>query len=224
LYLNKIGMIAANTSRTRYYLRELIKHNLKPNYVLVLLNDNEKDLPGQIGSETVSEIVDLLKEENFFFEVSPNGNINSKQIKDLLLTREESTFIYSGFGGEIIKDYILNSGKEFLHIHGGYLPDYKGSTTNYFSLIEENSMGASSIFLTKDIDCGPILKRKKFPAPKDRTKIDHIYDSKVRAKVLIETLQNYVKKGKFDFEFNTNIEGETFYIIHPVLKHLAILG
>ena len=48
----------------------------------------------------------------------------------------------------LLKEKILDTGKKFLHIHGGYLPDYKGSTTNYYSLINENTIGASAIFLT----------------------------------------------------------------------------
>ena len=91
-------------------------------------------------------------------------------------------------------------------------------------MIDEGTIGASSIFLTKEIDCGPVLLRKKFSAPKDRTKIDHIYDSEARSTVLIETLKSYVKSGSWEFELENNQGGETFYIIHPVLKHLAILG
>ena len=124
----------------------------------------------------------------------------------------------------LLKESILDTGKRFLHIHGGYLPDYKGSTTNYYSLIDENAIGASAIFLTKEIDCGPILLRKKFSAPVDRTLIDHNSDSEARAKVLIECLKNYVNSGDWEYELENNHGGETFYIIHPVLKHLAILG
>ena len=52
---------------------------------------------------------------------------------------------------EFVTDRLLDSlniEKKFLHVHGGYLPDYKGSTTNYYSLINENTIGASAIFLT----------------------------------------------------------------------------
>ena len=91
-------------------------------------------------------------------------------------------------------------------------------------MIDENAIGASAIFLTKEIDCGPILLRKKFSAPVDRTLIDHNSDSEARAKVLIECLKNYVNSGDWEYELENNHGGETFYIIHPVLKHLAILG
>ena len=224
MILDKIGMIAADTSRTLLYLKELIKYELKPNYVLLLLNNEQNSLPGKNNSQSLEQIKKILESAAVSFDVSLNSNINSQEVFDTLSLRDESTFIYSGFGGILLKCHILSLGKAFLHVHGGYLPKYKGSTTNYFSLIEENMMGASSIFLTKDIDCGPVLIRRRFSAPTDRTEIDHLHDSKVRAEVLIETLQKYIKNGSFDFELESNVGGETYYIIHPVLKHLAILS
>ncbi len=217
-------MIAADTSRSLIYFEELIKYKLIPNYVLLMLNDEQNPLPGKKNRKSLDQIKKILVSADVSFDVSFNSDINSQEIVDTLSSRHESTFIYSGFGGVLVKSNILSLGKEFLHIHGGYLPDYKGSTTNYFSLIEENMMGASSIFLTKEIDCGPVLIRRKYSAPVDRSEIDHTHDSKLRAKVLIETLQKYIKKGSFDFELESNVGGDTYYIIHPVLKHLAIMS
>ena len=216
-------MVAADTTRTKYYLRELIRNKFFPTYVLLLLNYNEKLLPGQDSGESERELVELLKNAGIEYEISPNSDINSNEVLTIISNRVEPVFIFSGFGGVLLGDDILSIGKKFLHIHGGYLPDYKGSTTNYYSLINENTIGASSMFLTKEIDCGPVLLRKKFSPPKNRTEIDHIYDSEARAKVLIETLEYYVESGSFNFELENNKGGETFYIIHPVLKHLSIL-
>lgn len=216
-------MVAADTTRTKYYLRELIRNKFFPTYVLLLLNYDEKLLPGQDSGESERELVELLKNAGIEYEISPNSDINSNEVLTIISNRVEPVFIFSGFGGVLLGDDILSSGKKFLHIHGGYLPDYKGSTTNYYSLINENTIGASSMFLTKEIDCGPVLLRKKFSPPENRTEIDHIYDSEARAKVLIETLEYYVESGSFNFELENNKGGETFYIIHPVLKHLSIL-
>ena len=217
-------MVAADTTRTQYYIKKLIKHKLLPNYILLLLNNDKDLLPGQSDSKTDNELVMLLKKANIQYDIAPNNDINSSEVVGMISNRPEPVFIFSGFGGVLLHNNILEVGKKFLHVHGGYLPKYKGSTTNYYSLIDENTIGASSIFLTKEIDCGPVLLRKKFSAPKDRAEIDHIYDSEARSKVLIETLKQYVKSGGWDFELESGKGGETFYIIHPVLKHLAILG
>lgn len=244
--LPDIGIILADTSRSRAYLRALGRNNLLPNFALILEDDSSHILPGQVDqSQTVSfqdAIPDLdecwseLNLDHTFsikneldqlcipYEISTSKDINNSCVVEILRPREESVFIYSGYGGALLRKDILSLGKNFLHVHGGYLPDYKGSTTNYYSLIVENTLGASSIFLSEEIDSGPILMRQKFPAPTDRQEIDHIYDSAARAKILIETLKRYIAKGEWEFDLPDNLGGETYYIIHPVLKHIAILG
>ena len=246
MHLSNIGMIAGDTSRSRAYLQALVKNNILPNFVLVLKNSTDMSLPGQLDkshssreSEPVVEAADCWSEANFdstqpikiildkfniSYEVSTCKDINDPSVVEVLRRRVETVFIYSGFGGALLRNDILSIGKQFLHVHGGYLPDYKGSTTNYYSLIVENALGASAIFLSAEIDCGPILLRKKFPAPGNRQAIDHVYDSAARAKVLVETLQKYSKCGNWEFELPVNTGGETYYIIHPVLKHIAIMG
>lgn len=224
MQLKDIGMIAADTSRTYIYLKALIENDILPNHVIVLVNDESRLKPGQANSSSKEKLIETLKESRIPFSVSNYSNINSKEFISLIKHRQEDVFIYSGFGGVLLRSEVLNAGKLFLHVHGGFLPDYKGSTTNYYSILNENTVGASSIFLTKDIDCGPVIQRKKFPIPADKSTIDHIYDSEVRSQVLIDTLKNYILKGKFEFELEDNSGGETFYIIHPVLKHISILG
>lgn len=244
--LNDIAMVAADTSRSRAYLQSLVENDLLPNFVLVLDEVSDKILPGQLENsqsafagkhnpeieECWSEIsLDLTKpiralldESGIPYDISVSGNINDASVVVALSRRKESVFIYSGFGGQLLRKDILNTGKLFLHVHGGYLPEFKGSTANYYSLIIEGTLGASAFFLNENIDSGPILLRRKFRPPMDLQNIDHIYDSAARAKVLVESLKNYLKCGGWEVETTDNSGGETYYIIHPVLKHIAILG
>ena len=218
-----MAMVAADTTRTKIYLKSLIENRLMPSYLLLLLNNGDKLLPGQSNSASAEELIRLLNESGIKYEISSNSDINSHEVLMKISNRPESVFIFSGFGGVILNDDMLDTGKRFLHVHGGYLPDYKGSTTNYYSLMNENLMGASSLFLNKEIDCGAVLLRRKIPPPEDRSEIDHIYDSEIRSKVLIETIKSYVEFGLFKFQLKNNIGGETFYIVHPVIKHLAMM-
>lgn len=246
MLLTDIGMIAGDTSRSRAYLQALARNELLPNYVLVLENASAKPLPGQLdksqfhhASERVDDVEEcwseahfdsnrsikiLLDEFDIPYQVSASKDINDPSVVEAIRLRSESVFIYSGFGGVLLREDVLSIGKHFLHVHGGYLPDYKGSTTNYYSLLVEKTLGASAIFLSAEIDSGPILLRQKFPPPANRQAIDHIYDSGARAKVLVETLRNYLKCGGWEYELPANTGGETYYIIHPVLKHIAILA
>lgn len=231
--LNDIGMIAADTSRSRVYIQSLINAELYPSYVLILKNNSNTNLPGQINKIEYAKgnyqinlstpIKTSLRSKYIDFEEVDTHDIHAPDIIEKIRNRNESFFIYSGYGGVILKKKLFSTGKNFLHVHGGYLPNYKGSTTNYYSLIRENKIGASSIFLNEKIDSGPLLHRKYFPPPSDRTKIDHFDDSIVRAKVLIETLVKYKELNKFEY-YNNVGEGEMYYIIHPLLKHIAILS
>lgn len=245
MHLTDIGMVAGDTSRSRAYLQALARNEMLPNYVLILEHPSDMPLPGQLDkfqsnreSERVVDVDECWSEAHFDssqpikvlldeigipYEIATSRDINDSLVVEVIRRRTEPVFIYSGFGGSLLRKAVLSIGKRFLHVHGGYLPDYKGSTTNYYSLIVENALGASAIFLSDEIDCGPVLLRRKFPPPANRTAIDHIYDSGARAKVLIEVLKSYLKNGGWEFELADNTGGETYYIIHPVLKHIAIL-
>lgn len=234
-------MVAADTSRSRAYVQALERAALLPCFVLMLENKASTLLPGQIGSSaSATAWVDrawddvrfdpglpvkaVLERSGIPHELAPAGDINDPGVIQAVARRAEPVFIYSGFGGVLLRSGILGAGKRFLHAHGGYLPDYKGSTTNYFSMLAEDVFGASSLFLGAEIDSGPVLIRRKFDPPRDPRQIDHLYDSAARARVLMETLRRHVETGSWQFELPENSGGETYYIIHPLLKHVAILG
>lgn len=241
-------MIAADTSRSKIYLQALIKFKLYPHYVLLLKNLSKVVLPGQnsvaddshnikIKLENDKNWLDwffdqdtslefLLAENNIPYCVIDVTDINDKAIINNLEKRQESVFIYSGYGGSILKKEILKM-KIFLHIHGGYLPKYRGSTTNYYSLLEDEKFSATAIFLNDEIDGGNILMRKFFELPKYPELIDHYYDSAARARVLISVLTDYVNTQEWNFEEIADEENKdlnVYYVIHPVIKHIAILG
>lgn len=239
--LADVGMIAADTTRSRAYLRAMVCHDLRPAFVLVLDNAGGSLLPGQgnpdlesHGADTgewseadfdpASDLQSLLCAADIPYALAPSKDMNNPEVLGIIADRPESVFVYSGFGGVLLQKNALSIGKRFLHVHGGYLPDFKGSTTNYYSLLVENTMGASAIFLTEEIDSGPVLHRRKFTPPENRQEIDHIYDSAARAKVLVEVLAKYAETGVWTFELENNHGGETYYVIHPLLKHLAILA
>ena len=113
----------------------------------------------------------------------------------------------------------------FIHAHAGWLPEYRGSTTIYYSLIDRNDCAVSVIELKPKIDTGDILARKRYSAPIPGIDIDYIYDNQIRADLLSETLRSYWENKEFDMIISQNEEkSTTYYVIHPLLKHLAILS
>ncbi|WP_222836391.1 formyltransferase family protein [Jannaschia donghaensis] len=150
-------------------------------------------------------------------------DINDPAVVDALSSAPGGVALYSGFGGQILRDNVLNVGKRILHVHGGYLPTFRGSTTNYYSLLAEGTLGASAIFMTAEIDAGPILMRRKFSAPPDKTCMDHLHDSAARAVVLLDTLSAWIETGEWPVVHPGPDEvARTYYVIHPALKHVAI--
>jgi len=234
------SMIAADTSRTRAYLTELKRKDLLPKSILFLIKKNSNYVPGKV-SESSSQKKTAEKEwpeSNFSLDFNllefANENsikytvVNSTNINDDIViqkTKEISNnlILYSGYGGGILRENILKTQKYFLHIHGGYLPFFKGSTTNYYSILEKNYVGASAIILSKNIDCGPVIYREKFKVPNNKNEIDHCLDSAFRSRVLIKSLRIIESKG-LQNTLNFYSGGSTYFIIHPVLKHIAIMS
>ena len=69
-----------------------------------------------------------------------NDEINVQKINFL----SQNLIIYSIWWSNQ-RESILSTSKKFLHIHG-YLPRYKGSTTNFYSIIEKNIFGQLRFF------------------------------------------------------------------------------
>jgi methionyl-tRNA formyltransferase len=133
--------------------------------------------------------------------------------------------IFSGYGGQLVKPALLELDIPLLHVHSGWLPDYRGSTTLYYSLLSERRCAASAILLDAHIDTGPVVARKHYPAPPAGTDIDRRYDPAIRADLLREVLARYHSDGRLPLESQQRSdEGSTFYVVHPVLKHLALLS
>lgn len=236
----EFGLIAADTSRTRAYLAAMWRHAVMPSWILLLESNASDPIPGQAGANFPKNINDkawpeadfdpsapirlLLDRYGCRYTVSGSSDINHPTVIALIAQAETELLVYSGYGGVILREPVLATGKRFLHVHGGYLPNFKGSTTQYYSLLAEGSIGASSIFMTTEIDGGPVIRRQRFAPPAIRIDIDHVYDSAARARVLIDTLKAWRISREWTFELLANSFGKTHYIIHPVLKHIAILG
>lgn len=244
MIINKIGFVLSDTSRSRAYIQLLINENLIPSNFIVLdpgLKDEKILLgkPKKIKKELLdisylgiekkisfnpnTSIFETMQKFKINFKLIKSKSINEKEVIEFIKKTKQKYFIYSGFGGIILKDEILGIGKKFIHIHGGFLPKYRGSTCNYYSILNENKIGAASIIMKKKIDEGPIICSRKFKAPKMKHKIDHLYDPLTRAYVLIETIKKFVENNNLNEEKNVVELGTTYYIIHPLLKHFSIL-
>jgi methionyl-tRNA formyltransferase len=151
------------------------------------------------------------------------GTINDPAVTDWLAASGARFAVYSGFGGELVKAPVLRAGPRLLHMHSGWLPDYRGSTTIYYSFLRERSCGVSALLLDEQIDTGPILRRKRYPAPPAGVDVDYVYDSAIRGDLLADLVEDWARDGSFGDPVEQEPgAGRTYYIIHPVLKHVAL--
>ena len=56
--------------------------------------------------------------------------------------------------------------------------------------------------------------------------MDHFYDSAARSRVLVSSLKQVIDgwPDEINCEEQDSKKGKTYYVIHPVLKHLAIMN
>lgn len=238
-----IAMLAAPSSRSRIYLDVLERRGLFPETV-ILLEDPERETaeqrrreaeeaesgsdepvlpedPDLNVSRTVRQRVeDVGVSSRLLRTLDPNDDEVVEAVADL----EHELLVYSGPGGVILDGELLRAGPEFLHVHAGRLPDYRGSTTVYYSLLEEGRCGATAFIMNEEIDEGPIVGQASYPRPEDPETLDLYYDPWIRARLLADVLSQYRKEGTLPERPQRPDEGETYFVIHPVLKHLAILN
>lgn len=248
--LDEIGMIVISSNRSKAYLQILANNNYFPSHVIIMDNSGSGTvMPGQ-RKEDVSDmkaaasdkgqpednaapacrinfgesLLETIERFGVSYEICPSTDINSVIVRQCLSRRPEKYFIYSGAGGVLLRKDVLRLGKQFLHIHPGLIPDFRGSTTVYYSILMRGNCGASAIFLNEQIDTGPLIKMKTYPEPDDGTKIDYEYDPEVRADLLLEVIGGYVMAGGFNTTSQAHSVGQPYFIIHPVLRHIAILS
>ena len=94
----------------------------------------------------------------------------------------------------------------------------------YYSLLMNGNCGVTALFLDEQIDTGPVVETHDYAAPSDRTEIDYGYDPYIRSDLLVRVLRGYLDSGEFCTEQQRTDKGETYFIMHPVLRHVAILG
>tara|TARA_B100000315_G_C14530863_1_gene566084 strand:- start:271 stop:996 length:726 start_codon:yes stop_codon:yes gene_type:complete len=232
--LHGVLFLAAFTPRSQAYAQAMAKADLYPEHVL-FYGSSDGVLPGQSNKITSSD----SGEQSFYPDFSEKlektaeknswdcktlsaSHINEQAIFDELSNIKPKLVIYSGYGSQIVKPELLNLAS-FLHIHSGWLPEYRGSTTLYYSWLKEGYCGVSAILLRKSIDTGPIIARKKYPPPPPGVDPDYVYDSAIRSDLLIDVIQEHSRHNKFDNLLNQPLVGNNYYVIHPVLKHIALL-
>lgn len=234
MILDGVLFLAAYTDRSRAYAQAMAAAGLSPDRVL-LFGDPGDDDPPKVAAGPQPETGDLFipdldvplgktcAKAGWNVERCYPDDINDANLSRLLIELRPALVIYSGYGGQLVGAEVLDLGFDFLHLHAGWLPDYRGSTTIYYSWLKEGRCGVSALILDKEIDSGPIIARRQYPLPPRGMDVDRYYDNMIRADLLVNVLRDFAAVG-FLPRIPNEGGGLTYYVIHPVLKHLALLS
>jgi len=234
--LPRVAFLAADTHRSRAYAQALLAKGIGLGSALLITSPNRQRW-GQTESFDAGNLEfgrvfapdlgipleDSLARLCGSTSTLDAGTVNDPRVVEWLRDSAASLAVYSGFGGQIVKPDILGAAPALLHMHSGWLPDYRGSTTIYYSYLLEGWCGVSAILLREAIDTGPIVARQRYPAPPPGADVDYCYDSAIRADLLTSVVANWATHERFtDPTAQTPHTGKDYYIMHPVLKHVAL--
>jgi adenylylsulfate kinase-like enzyme len=228
----KVLLLCGHTTRTVAYIQALSNANIIPSHTIVYGEPKTKfistrkhrdvSFDGMFIPNFELDTLQSLEHYGLPFSVTQEQELTSPSLLALINESAPDLIIYSGYGGQIVPESILNQ-FPVLHIHSGWLPEYRGSTTLYYQVIDENICAASAILLDEKIDTGGIVARKRYAIPLKGIDVDYLYDNTIRADLLIQTLNQWLDPSQ-----QWDITGQTqdtlpYFIIHPLLKHLALL-
>lgn len=225
-------MLCARTARSSAYIQALAVAGIVPAAVIIYGQKSSKihsrrQLDSRIFNCSIwlpdlsLELESTLTRLGWRYLCCDEIELGSESLHSILNAQTMDLLVYSGYGGQIVPASIINLTK-VLHVHSGWLPDYRGSTTLYYQILDLQYCAASAIFLDENIDTGPILLRKTYPLPPKHIDVDYLYDNAIRADLLVDYMSAWITGDK-EYSSESQVEAtQSYYVIHPLLKHIAL--
>jgi len=248
MFRRDTGLLAASGIRSKVYVQSLLFHGVRlAKGIIFAADETTHSLPGvrkssvpqdrgagrdrvfvpDLDRALVPDVYELCDR----VEVYTAKTINSLEVVSAIRRGVQDGLelaVYSGVGGQIVEERVLRAGIRIIHAHSGSLPEFKGSTTIYYSLLSLDCCPVSLIQLKAGIDNGPVLSSEVYPKPRYGTDIDNVYDNVIRADLIVKYLAKDPRKtGTVVREQKPcpplgNDGNHHYYVIHPILKHIAI--
>lgn len=154
-------------------------------------------------------------------------SINAPELVAMLLAQHIGCWLFSG--GGIVQKAVLDTGLNFIHVHPGQLPEVRGSTCFYYSLLNDNTLAATAFMLAQELDAGPVLYGRHFavnvpPALLHSDFIDYIVDPFIRAQTLKPLWQHWPDAVPYNPRqvSSTAPSDRPCFVMHPLLRALAM--
>ena len=113
----------------------------------------------------------IFNKKNQVYYFCQKNKIKIKSLEKITETRENYEYGFSIRFNKILKKKLIKKFKKgIINMHGGPLPQYRGSANHIHAIINnEKKFGVTLHYINEKIDCGDILSIKKFPITKDDT-------------------------------------------------------
>lgn len=227
---NGIVLLCAHTARSTAYIQAIHHAGLVPKVVILYGEasaqpQSQRDLrprslPWFCPDLSVTPEQSVLNAGWELIRVADRA-LDGEQLLRSLASLAPELVVYSGYGGQLVPPSLLDK-VDVLHIHSGMLPQYRGSTTLYHEVLEHAGCAASAILLTPTIDTGPLVATRAYPMPPADIDVDYLYDNLIRADLLVEVLRHHRREGQLPPPMSQPSLMPAYFIIHPLLKHLAL--
>jgi len=165
-------------------------------------------------------IPETLSEAGLEYRHIKAGSLNDEAVTEALAGMSPSCFLFCG--GGILREKIMKCGKQFIHVHPGFLPEVRGSMAVEWSLLTSGTCHATALFMTEGIDQGDVIATREFPAPElECGNIAPYYSSHIRSELFLDILAEYARTGRFEAKPQGAESGQTYYKMHPLLNNLV---
>lgn len=234
----KILLLAGNTLRARAYAQNFSNLNKEEYNIQGLFFgfENCKTIAPNLDSLTEK----FLRNENLFipkldedlyktftkhnweFKEAKSEDVNGDEVLTLIKSFQVDIIVFAGYGGQILRSRHFELNNTYLHMHPGKLPIERGSTTIFYSILNQRKCTVTAFYMTEKIDEGENVLFKQYTIPTKGVEIDRWYDNIIRADCFINAVQ--IIRNNKSLEKRLNECSEEYYVIHPVLKHVALLS
>ena len=230
----RIVLIGADTPRARAYATSLERSGLGPVEGIFYGEPSptkqraasEGQLLGDVWLPFFdASVADVFARNGWPCRWLQAEKINNKLCVDALRESGASLAIFAGRGGEIVSAEVLDQGVPVLHMHPGRLPEQRGSTIIYYSILEGKSCAVSALLMDKEIDAGPVVAINAYAIPTSDVDVDVIYDCAIRADTMVKVLHHLRHHRELPSATTSHESaGRLYYVVHPLLKHIALLS
>jgi methionyl-tRNA formyltransferase len=181
--MRDFSIVLADSARARSYIQQLCANNLLPREILLM--PGEWVSPDDVASserehfDVRKPVQETIKEYNLRVVPCQTQDINAEDTVKKIRDSSGKFVVLAGGGGQILRREILSQGVPILHVHPGLVPQFKGSTTIYYSVLARGKVGASAFFINEQIDDGPVILKREFELPRG-VNLDYVFDPEIR--------------------------------------------